>query len=189
MSTLRASDADRDAVVEVLHTAYSEGRLTPEEHSERVEQALAAKTFDELTGLTSDLVEAPAALAPVEPGDEDRMTAILSDVKRVGPWQMRRVSNANCVLGTVKLDLTEATFEARELEINGTQFFGTLFLRVPEGTTIRDESTKIGGSVSIKDVGDPDPKQPVIVLRGTVMLGDIKVRGPRRGTFGRKAIR
>src|ERR687893_999492 len=53
---LRASDADRDQVATVLSTAYAEGRLTREEHDERLEQLVRAKTFDDLIPITSDLV-------------------------------------------------------------------------------------------------------------------------------------
>src|SRR5690606_32514469 len=45
---LRASDQDRNQVANVLSAAYAEGRLTREEHDERLEQAMSAKTFDEL---------------------------------------------------------------------------------------------------------------------------------------------
>ena len=45
---LRASDADRDQVATLLSTAYAEGRLTREEHDERIDQLMAAKTFDDL---------------------------------------------------------------------------------------------------------------------------------------------
>ena len=45
---LRASEADRDKVTEVLHAAYAEGRLSYEEHSERTAAALTARTFDDL---------------------------------------------------------------------------------------------------------------------------------------------
>ena len=52
----RASDADRDQVAEVLNSAYAEGRITLDEHQERTQAALEAKTFDDLTALTADLV-------------------------------------------------------------------------------------------------------------------------------------
>ena len=39
----RASDADRDQVAEVLHTAYAEGRITLEEHDERTQAVLLAR--------------------------------------------------------------------------------------------------------------------------------------------------
>ncbi|GAA3723518.1 DUF1707 SHOCT-like domain-containing protein [Salinactinospora qingdaonensis] len=52
---LRVSDADRDAVAERLGTALSEGRLDLAEYNERLETAMAAKTFADLAPLTKDL--------------------------------------------------------------------------------------------------------------------------------------
>lgn len=50
-----ASDADRDAAVGVLNEAFAEGRLTADEHAERVSRAYAARIWRELDGLTADL--------------------------------------------------------------------------------------------------------------------------------------
>src|ERR1700729_3144914 len=52
---LRASDADRDRVLALLGEAMSDGRLTSDEHSERVQRAFAARTLGELAELTADL--------------------------------------------------------------------------------------------------------------------------------------
>lgn len=52
---VRASDADRDAVVERLRRALSQGRLTVAEFDERVAAAYAAKTHGDLEALTRDL--------------------------------------------------------------------------------------------------------------------------------------
>jgi hypothetical protein len=54
-ATLRASDADREQLVEVLKTAFGEGRLTQDEYTTRMEQAYTAKTYGELRELVSDL--------------------------------------------------------------------------------------------------------------------------------------
>ena len=40
----------------MLSSAYAEGRLTREEHDERVDQLMMAKTFDDLISITRDLV-------------------------------------------------------------------------------------------------------------------------------------
>lgn len=53
---LRASDADRDQVADLLTAAFSEGRLTHEEFDLRVNSAMQARHFDELVELTRDLV-------------------------------------------------------------------------------------------------------------------------------------
>jgi hypothetical protein len=57
--SLRASDADRDAVTERLREAAGEGRLEPDELEERVESALRARTYGELARLLADLPRPP----------------------------------------------------------------------------------------------------------------------------------
>jgi uncharacterized protein DUF1707 len=52
---LRASDADREAVVERLRRAHAEGRLDLAEFDDRTRDAYAARTYAELATLTSDL--------------------------------------------------------------------------------------------------------------------------------------
>ena len=56
---IRASDQERDSVVDVLRNAYTDGRLTLDEFEERMTAAYAAKTWTDLRQLTGDL--------PVEP--------------------------------------------------------------------------------------------------------------------------
>ncbi len=56
---IRASDQERESVVDVLRDAYTDGRLTLDEFEERMSAAYAAKTWTDLRQLTGDL--------PVEP--------------------------------------------------------------------------------------------------------------------------
>ncbi|MBO0821925.1 MAG: DUF1707 domain-containing protein [Nocardiopsaceae bacterium] len=70
---MRASDADRDAVVSVLRDAYASGRLTLEEFHERTSAAYAGRTWGDLRKLVSDLPDRPRlAVDPPEPGDPER---------------------------------------------------------------------------------------------------------------------
>ena len=50
---LRASDADRDRVIELLRAAVADGRLDPAEFDQRLDAALAARTIDGLAPLTA----------------------------------------------------------------------------------------------------------------------------------------
>lgn len=52
---IRASDSDRERVVDLLRGGYTEGRLTLEEFDERTTAAYAARTWSQLRELTSDL--------------------------------------------------------------------------------------------------------------------------------------
>ncbi|MDJ0379636.1 DUF1707 domain-containing protein [Streptomyces sp. G-G2] len=56
---LRASDADRERVVERLRDAVAEGRIDMDEFEERLEAAYRSRTYAELAPLTSDLPAVP----------------------------------------------------------------------------------------------------------------------------------
>jgi hypothetical protein len=66
---LRVSDADRNAVAELLSQHYADGRLDQAEFDERVGRTMAAKTRGDLAGLFDDLPETgTGAGAPDAPG-------------------------------------------------------------------------------------------------------------------------
>src|ERR1022692_2099293 len=60
----RASDADRDRVIGVLKTAFTEGRLTKDEYDTRVGQVFSARTYADLGAVTSDLPVPRVPMAP-----------------------------------------------------------------------------------------------------------------------------
>ena len=191
---LRASDADRDQVATVLNTAYAEGRLTPEEHDERLEQLMGAKTFDDLIPITSDLVPtsapAPVLTSPARRADftietagateaPDWHVAIFGGVTRTGRWRVRRRIHSVALFGGMDLNLHEAIFEAPTVEISGFWCFGGLDIKVPEGIEVRDQTVGIFGGTDVRDVGDPLPGAPTLILRGATLFGGVSVRGPK----------
>jgi hypothetical protein len=188
---LRASDTDRDHVATVLNTAFAEGRLSREEHEERLDELLRAKTFDDLVGLTRDLVvvSTPHAVATQHVGpaidttaanqDIDRLVAVFSGTERKGRWRVRRQTQTLALFGGVDLDLREAVFESRVVEISGLWCFGGLEIKVPAGVEVRNEVMGIFGGSEVKDVGDPQPGAPVLVLKGLALFGGVAVKGPK----------
>ena len=90
-SRLRASDADRDRAASVLNEALAEGRLTAEEHSERLDTIYAAKTHAEIVPVIDDLpARADPAAQVAAPGDgghrqrQPRCVAVFGGVTRKG---------------------------------------------------------------------------------------------------------
>ncbi len=67
--SIRASDRERESVVDVLRDAYMEGRLTLAEFEERTAAAYGAKTRGDLGGLTSDLPVQPSFDRTLPPRD------------------------------------------------------------------------------------------------------------------------
>jgi Domain of unknown function (DUF1707) len=69
---MRASDADRDAVVAALSEHYQAGRLSTDELADRTGSALTARTYGDLSALTADLPgPVPAGPAPGAGGRPD----------------------------------------------------------------------------------------------------------------------
>jgi hypothetical protein len=197
---LRASDADRDQVAEVMSTAFAEGRLSREEYDERLDALLKAKTFDDLVGLTRDLVVvATSATPPVArpayavehgtpSGEIDRMVGVFGGTERKGKWRIRSHTQAYALFGGVDLDLREAVFESRVVEISGFWCFGGMDIKVPAGVEVRDQTMGVFGGTDIRDLGDPQPGAPVIVLKGVSLFGGVSVKGPKPDRKLRKAL-
>jgi hypothetical protein len=190
---LRASDADREQVANLLSTAYAEGRLTREEHDERVEALMAAKTFDDLIPITRDLVVigTPGAVAAPQSTsrftidttgqnpDSDKMIAIFGGVTRSGRWRVRKNIHALAHIGGMDLDLRNAIFEAPVVEISGFWCFGGIDIKVGEGIEVRDQTAGVFGGTDIRDIGDPLPGAPTLVIKGMALFGGVTVRGPK----------
>jgi Domain of unknown function (DUF1707) len=190
---LRASDADRDQVATVLSTAYAEGRLTREEHDERLDQLMAAKTFDDLLPITRDLVVVGTPTPVATPqstsrftidttgqsSDSDKMIAIFGGATRTGRWRVRRNISALALFGGIDLDLRDAIFEAPVVEISGFWCFGGLDIKVPEGIEVRDQTAGIFGGTDVSNIGDPAPGAPTLVIKGVSLFGGVSVHGPK----------
>src|SRR5215471_18920806 len=61
---LRASDADRERVIDALKDAFAQGRLTNSELASRAGQALGSKTYADLARATAGLPAGRAASTP-----------------------------------------------------------------------------------------------------------------------------
>jgi hypothetical protein len=94
----------------------------------------------------------------------------------------------NVALGSALVDLTEATFTTREVDINCTQFMGSITIRVRPGTTVRYEAANVIGDNSVKGTGEPVNGEPTLVIRGTNILGEINVRGPKKASMWRRHV-
>jgi hypothetical protein len=81
---MRASNADRDQVIDVLKVAFAEGRLAEDEFDVRVGQALAARTYADLYVLTCDIPHGLAAAQPAPKPEPARNKALIGVNVRPG---------------------------------------------------------------------------------------------------------
>ena len=61
LGRFRASDADREQVIDTLKVAFVQGRLTRDELDARAGQTFASRTYAELAAATADIPAGPPA--------------------------------------------------------------------------------------------------------------------------------
>jgi hypothetical protein len=181
---VRASDADRDRVAEILREALAEGRLDADEHAERIDAVYRARTIGALRPLVRDLPAGRREAAPAAPHSArgaagDNLVAVFSGASRRGRWRVGARINAFALFGGVEIDLTEALFERRELVVNATAIFGGVEIRVPENVTLRGSGTGIMGGYDVESAESADPDAPVVVVRGAAVFGGVEARAKR----------
>ncbi|MEV0318885.1 DUF1707 domain-containing protein [Streptomyces sp. NPDC050658] len=200
---LRASDADRDRTADILREALAEGRLTAEEHGERIDGVYRAKTLGELAPLVSDLpaagglsfgaaggaaVPEPAPSRPsygaVPAVADENMVAVFSGSVRKGRWRVGRRTHAYAIFGSVEIDLSEAIFEQQQVVIKAFSVFGSVEIRVPENVSLRGNGTGVFGSFEVDTCDSAERDAPVVFVDGFAVLGSIEAR-PERGKLVR----
>jgi hypothetical protein len=184
---LRASDADRERIANVLREAAGDGRLTMAELDERLDAVYAAKTYAELEPITHDLPATGAGYVPSTtagpdparfgaPGTSAGAVAILGGFSRKGNWVVPKTFNAFMLLGGGEIDMRDARFEDREVSIHIVAILGGCEVIVPQDATVRVTGVGILGAFEHSDSGGGSADGPVITIDGLALLGGVDVK-------------
>ncbi|WP_329789013.1 DUF1707 domain-containing protein [Lentzea sp. DG1S-22] len=193
-SHLRASDADREQIAQVLHKATAEGRLDIHELDERLAAVYAAKTYGELVPITADLVVSGLprnpAIPQYQPAVSDRIggepgsavsVAFWSGVHRKGQWVVPRMHNAVAVMGGIEIDLTHARFAEQEVTISCFAFWGGVEIRVPDDINVHVDGFGFMGAFEDRAPARRHiPGAPTVRITGLALMGGVEVKGPKR---------
>ncbi|WP_067462840.1 DUF1707 SHOCT-like domain-containing protein [Actinomadura macra] len=196
---LRASDADRDQVADRLREALAEGRITPEEHAERIDAVYSAKTYADLEPVLSDLPvddtprprvdlrkEAPL---PPPPPQSPTLAAVFSGVERKGRWLVEENTTVACVFGGADLDFRQAVLSRSEVTVNITCIFGGVNIIVPPGVRVMSSTFAIFGGTDYPEDDVVAPDAPVIRLTGMLAFGGVSVERREVGESRRRRRR
>jgi hypothetical protein len=162
---LRLSDEERWEATRVLDAAVADGRITWEEHAERSEIVLAARTKGELWPQLVDL--GPATRS--EPSQ--RVVATVSKIIRT-PEATREV-HARATFGAVILDLTGMR-RGEQIKITADSFCGKIAIYVPDDAVVIDDGTAVMGKRKIFG-SSQGMGGPVVRIGGRVTMGNLKV--------------
>jgi len=184
---LRASDADRERVADVLRQAAGDGRLTMEELDQRLDAVYAAKTYAELEPVTRDLPQTAGghAPAPVPAADPQRFGgqatshgafAILGGFSRKGDWVVPEEFTAFALLGGGEIDMREARYAAPTVTIHVVAIMGGVEITVPEDANVRVTGVGIMGAFDHQSSGTGTPGGPTITVNGVAFMGGVEVK-------------
>jgi hypothetical protein len=171
---VRASDAERERVLEQLRAAAVEGRLTLEELADRGDAAQRAIMRRELARLVADL---PASLPDVPA--KAKPVATLGTIRRSGAWLVPADSRYRSWFGDIQLDLRQARIGATDMRIHARTLFGMIDLLVPEGVEVEIRARSRLGKIRQEHSAPAAFGAPHIVLTGGSVFGEIRVRHRR----------
>lgn len=196
---VRAADADRDGVLDVLAQAHANGRLDTEEVDDRQSRTLSTKYLSDLPDLIDDLPEGEALsrqfaaqLSPRGPtqamvhptsgsglqptGGPTNSTAILSG-RTFEVAAGTREFKLFALMGGDDVHLAPALGPGIEITVESASIMGGSNIYVPPGVRVVDETVNIMGGNSIRKKAAGDGSGGTVILKGFNLMGghDIKL--------------
>ena len=176
---IRASDADRTAVTQILEHAVGQGMLTLDEYTERVDVVLVARTRRELDTVIADLphVRTHAAAAPAT--EPHVLSSWMSSMSRKGQWTAPARLRLATRMCSTTLDFTSAVLQSPVVHIDIDDYFSSTELVLPDGATADlNGVTNLGSSTTVKVNTSPPSRRLHVVVTGRVRFGSLTARHP-----------
>lgn len=203
----------REAVIELLSGHYAEDRLELDVFEQRVEQAEAASTEQELRDLVKDLepeeepppveevmvkdvggalekVHTSTALVPAsQVQTSSTILALLGGPSRQGVWNVPRKLKVVAVLGGANLDLREARLSHGVTEINCKCLLGGVHIIVPPELRVEVQGNGIMGAFNdCTDQGMYEKMETCSVrITGVTVMGSVEIEERLPGESRRQA--
>lgn len=175
----RASDADRDAVLEVLQRAHAEGRLGVQELGERQDKVLRATYMDDFDDVVDDLPEGrglkatvSSGLSPHRPapspvrGEPERTTVTFLSGRDVSIESGTRSYTNFAWWGGDNIDLAPAMGPGVVVVLHLHAVMAGHDIYVPKGVRVVDESIAIMAGNDVAAEARGDGSNGTVVLKG-----------------------
>ena len=187
---VRASDRERDAVVQQVQQAFAEGRLDDAEFDERMRAALTARTHADLDVLLADLPAETAAPGPASAtagrgssGPGRVAIALKSSVRRGGRWRVPERYTTVVYKGGGWLDLRAAELSGPVTTFLAVAYKSRVTILVPPSVRVEMTGFGVTQGADEEDPGYRLPADaPVIHVRGIAYKGTVEIatRPPER---------
>jgi hypothetical protein len=177
-----AADTDRMHAAQLLSDAAAQGRLAMTDFEDRLAKVYAAKTYDELSRVSSDLpgtITAPRDGA-LHPAPSTLLLAIMSGFERRGRWNVPRKMTTFTLCGGGVIDLRYADFTSPEVEIHTYSIMGGQTILVPPEVNVELRGHGVMGTFDHLENSQGMPGAPLVRVRGFSLWGKVAVKRKKR---------
>lgn len=192
------TDDERNAAISTLRAAAEDGRLDPASLDARVAlvrsavgPADVAAALHGIDPAGSPPRVAVAASTLGRPGSrrDDPLDIVGggSTARRTGRWEVPPYLRLQAAFSGVRLDCLDAVALAPVIDVQVAPGLGSIRIWLPRGWAVDVDRLGSGiGRVKAAVPTVPDAGCPLLVLRGTVGVGSLKVTGPSRRQVRRR---
>jgi hypothetical protein len=179
------SDSERVAVIARLHDLVASGDLGLDQFSANLEQVLAADSETELETAVAGL----PSIVRLTPSWRKLSQPVVIDAgiyrQELGAgWQLGADTTVKTNTAKVRMDLTEATWDARDVRLRLQSGTGNMEVIVPRGVSVQVVS--MTGRVSLDELVPPLPGGPVLRVEAATGTGKIRFTHERPARRARR---
>jgi hypothetical protein len=181
-----AVEQARERAIRVLSDGYAYDALTEDEFEWRLGQLSLANSPAEVQAIIADL-PAPGAspltatyaggtYAGVPAPPEERISSIMSEVHREGPWRLPMRLKVSAVMSNVRLDLRRAVIPPGCV-IEVKAIMAAVYIIVPPGLPVEFDVSPIMGTVRNESARYPAAMgAPVVRVKGSALMAEVRAR-------------
>ena len=169
----------------MLTDAAAQGQLQMSDYEDRLTRAYAAKTYDELDRLRSDLLGSsvsPRHGGAPKPAPSMLLLAIMSAFERRGRWNVPKKLTTFALWGGGVIDLRYADFTSTEVDIHACSIMGGQTILLPPEVNVEISGHGVMGGFDHHVSGEGTPGAPTVRVHGFSLWGGVGVRRKNRKT-------
>ena len=102
-------------------------------------------------------------------------TVLMSGTENINTSQSFKGGKLTAIMGGIELDLREANMEGAQCYIEATAIAGGVEIHVPKHWRVEAQGTPILGSFTNKALGTTDPAAPLLIVKGTAIMGGVEI--------------
>lgn len=194
----RPREQVKEEVIDTLIHNYSHGFISNEAFERRLDTVITASSNQAMLDEIQDLTAAPddtikqhkqrqfaVNYANSEVEESEKMISVLAETDRSGVWEVPKLIKVYSILGSAKIDFTDARFSSPNVRIKIFSLLGSERIFVPENVNIVSKAVCVLGSVKNRAASMAHSQAPTITVEGIIILSDltIKIRTTVREKF------